>query len=208
MTSTTRTALLVFIALALGGLGYVQYGKMTAANTALTDAKAQLEETLSRANRLPAERERKQDLLRSGAELSRTLPEREQLGSLLRDLRLTAADHNLTVTSVNRKADASPLPGITAVNLDFTVNGPYPGIQAYLEDLGHTQRALTITSGNLTATNDGVDSTLKLIAYARNVPDPDPAPATTVPTAEGSGVVTPTSSPTSGPGTSAQGDTR
>lgn len=195
MNATTRTGLLVFVTLALGGLGYVQYGKLTAAQAELAEAKVQLEETLSRANRLPAERERKETLLRSSAELSRTLPEREQFGSLLRSLRLTAADHNLSVTNVTRKADASPLPGITAINLDFTVNGAYPGIQAFLEDLGHTQRALTVTNGNLEATQDGVNSTLKLTAYARNVPvpkTPDPSPGA-------SGVVTPSPTPTTTP---------
>lgn len=203
MNATTRTGLLVFITLALGGLGYVQYGKLTAAQAALAEAKVQLEETLTRANRLPAERERKQDLLRSSTELSRTLPEREQFGSLLRSLRLTAADHDLTVTNVTRKADASPLPGITAINLDFTVNGAYPGIQAFLEDLGHTQRAVTIASGNLEATDNGVNSTLKLTAYARNVP----VPKTPAPSPDASGVVTPASTPAA-TATTTQGDTQ
>lgn len=202
MNATTRTGLLVFITLALGGLGYVQYGKLTAAKATLAEAKTQLQETLDRANRLPAERERKQELLRSSAELSRTLPEREQLGSLLRSLRLTAADHNLSVTNITRKADASPLPGITAINLDFAVSGAYPGVQAFLEDLGHTQRALTVTSGDLSAADGGVNTTLKLIAYARNVPVPETPPANAAP----SGAPTSTPTPAANPSPTAQGD--
>lgn len=178
MNATTRMALLFLITAALGGGAYTQYAAMTQANTARTEARDRHADTQARAATLPAERQRQDTLLQSNAELQQTLPEREKLAALLRELRLGARQQGLNVSGVSRKADASPLPGVTAINLDLTVTGPYPALQAWLEALWRTDRALTIPSGRISAAEAGVEGELKIIAYARNVPVPA-APAAT-----------------------------
>lgn len=190
MNPTTRLALLAVITAALGGLTYAQYTGLQSAVSARNTARETRDETQQRAAQLPAERQRQDTLLLSNAELQNTLPEREKLASLLRELRLGAMERGVQVGNVTRKADASPLPGVTAINLDLSVQGPYPAVQSWLEELWRTDRALTIPTGTISASDGGVEGTLKVIAYARNVPTPPAAPAPSP------GSPTPTGGPT------------
>ncbi|MBZ9714403.1 type 4a pilus biogenesis protein PilO [Deinococcus multiflagellatus] len=180
--STQRLALLALIVLLGGWLTFTQVRHYLSAREALIQAQILQTETQTRADQLPIEEARAKTLATEAQDLNAVLPEREQLGGLLRELRLLAAQHGLRVKGINRQAATSPLPGITAISLAMTLDGTYPGLQAYLDALGALDRAVTVTRGVLSRTADNLDVSLQIVAYARNIPPaPTPAPTTALP---------------------------
>lgn len=161
----------------------------------------QTQQTLARdtelAKALPVEQRRAEQLALRSEQLSATLPAREDLSALLRDLRVMADARKVTVSAVARNAVTSPIPGISAITLNLSGTGRYPDVQRFLDDLHGTTRAITTDSGSFTVSQGGLSTTLKLITYARNLPIPKTAGQTG--SLQPTGTLTPQgASPTSG----------
>ena len=147
--------------------------------TGLQDAQGlrdQAQQTLSRdtelAATLPGEQRRAAQLALRSEQLAATLPAREDLSALLRDLRVMADARKVTLSAVARNVIPGKVPGISAITLNLSGAGRYPDMQRFLDDLHGTSRAITTDSGSFTVSQGALNTTLKLITYARNLPVP------------------------------------
>ncbi|GGR10080.1 type 4a pilus biogenesis protein PilO [Deinococcus ruber] len=170
-----------------------QYSSLQDAQASRAAAEQTLQRDQTEVNSLPQEQQRAAQLAQRSANLDATLPTREGLAGVLRDLRVMAESRHVTLQSIARTAVSSPTPGIAAVTLNVSSSGSYPNTQRFLDDLHSTTRALTTSSGAFTAAAGGLNSSLKLVTYAKNLPLSPAAPCSS-PTPP-----VPTDAPTSTP---------
>ncbi len=179
MKNLTLIACTLLLA-AWGGLAArPQYQGLQDAQGLRDEAQQTLSQDQGLAATLPTEQRRATQLAARSEQLAATLPAREDLSALLRDLRVMADARGVTVSAVARSVLSSPIPGISAITLNLSGAGRYPDVQRFLNDLHKTSRAITTDSGSFTVSQGGLNTTLKLITYARNLPLPKPAAGTT-----------------------------
>lgn len=167
---TLTLTLTALAALAWGGLALrAQISELQAAKADVQRADEELRQAQQTAARLPAEQQRQQDLQTALASWRGTLPDAEGLAEVLTTLRAQAASAGLTVLGVTRTVTPlTDLRGVRQVTLALTLAGNGPGVQALLDDLATGRRAITAQTFTLTATPEGVNTSLTLSTYARS----------------------------------------
>lgn len=183
-----QTAWPALIAGVLGALALTQL-TLPALSTAL-DTHAGLRQKVASlqtdAGDLPRQIARQTQLNAEAAAFKATLPEQEQLSTVLLTLTESARQLGVNAGKLTRSVRSSDTPGVTAVDLDLALSGSYARVQAFVQTLARLPRAYTTRAVNLTAdprTPGQVSGNLMITTYVRSVPASGaPTSPATVPT--------------------------